>query len=264
MPILQFHYKTSLSMASHRLVAAIACRNAGSRLYGKPLQNLDVETGYTILENIVSCLRTIPCVDETVLAISEGTENKVFQEVASRLKLKFVMGDEQDVLARLIKAGISSSATDIFRITSESPFLYFEEVMSCWNEYKTKQLDALFMEPIVDGCGFEIISLEALIRSHENGTSKHRSEMCSLYIRENAEEFKVLRVEPPKELQRFDLRLTVDNPEDLVVCRHIFRSLNAHAPLIPLSEIVAFLDRNPSLISLIAPFTESGYQTMYL
>ena len=72
-------------MTSHRLVAAIACRNAGSRLYGKPLQNLDVETGYTILENIVSCLRTIPCVDETVLAISEGTENKVFQEVASRL-----------------------------------------------------------------------------------------------------------------------------------------------------------------------------------
>ena len=88
--------------------------------------------------------------------------------------------------------------------------------------------------------------------------------MCSLYIRENAEEFKVLRVEPPKELQRFDLRLTVDNPEDLAVCRHIFKSLHAYAPLIPLSEIVAFLDRNPSLISLTAPFAESGYQTMYL
>ena len=251
-------------MTSHRLVAAIACRNTGSRLYGKPLQNLDVESSYTILENIVLCLRTIPCIDEIVLAISEGTENMVFQEVASRLKLKFVMGDEQDVLSRLIKAGIASSATDIFRITSESPFLYFDEVMSCWNDYKTQQLDALFMEPIVDGCGFEIISLESLIRSHENGTSKHRSEMCSLYIRENAEEFKVLRVEPPKELQRFDLRLTVDNPEDLAVCRHIFKSLHAYAPLIPLSEIVAFLDRNPSLISLTAPFAESGYQTMYL
>ena len=251
-------------MTSHRLVAAIACRNAGSRLYGKPLQNLDVESGYTILENIVSCLRTIPCIDEIVLAISDGVENTVFEEFASNHDLRFVMGDEQDVLSRLIKAGIASSASDIFRITSESPFLYFEEVMSCWNEYKTKQLDALFMEPIVDGCGFEIISLEALVRSHENGTSKHRSEMCSLYIRENAEEFKMLRVEPPKEFQRFDLRLTVDNPEDLVVCRHIFKSLHGYAPLIPLSDIIAFLDGNPSLISLIAPFTESGYQTMYL
>ena len=251
-------------MPSNRLVAAIACRNAGSRLFGKPLQNLDTESGYTILENIVSSLKTVSCIDEIVLAISDGIENGIFQEFASKHNLRFVIGDEQDVLSRLIKAGIDSSATDIFRITSESPFLYFEEVVSCWNEYIAKHLDALFMEPIVDGCGFEIISLKALIRSHENGTNRHRSEMCSLYIRENTEEFKTLRVEPPQELQRFDLRLTVDNPEDLVVCRHVFKALEAQAPLIPLSEIIAFLDRNPSLISLIAPFTESGYQSMYL
>jgi spore coat polysaccharide biosynthesis protein SpsF len=251
-------------MTNHRLVAAIACRNAGSRLFGKPLQNLDVESGYTILENIVSCLKTVSCIDEIILAISDGTENSIFQEFASKHNLRFVIGDEQDVLSRLIKAGIDSSATDIFRITSESPFLYFEEVVNRWNEYITKQLDALFMEPIVDGCGFEIISLNALIRSHKNGTNRHRSEMCSLYIRENVEEFRTLRVEPPKELQRFDLRLTVDNPEDLVVCRHIFKSLKTHAPLIPLSEIILFLDRNPSLITLIAPFTESGYRSMFL
>ena len=34
-----------------KLVAAIACRNQGSRLYGKPIQNLDVEDGITILDN---------------------------------------------------------------------------------------------------------------------------------------------------------------------------------------------------------------------
>jgi spore coat polysaccharide biosynthesis protein SpsF len=120
------------------------------------------------------------------------------------------------------------------------------------------------MEPIIDGCGFEIISLNTLKASHLNGSTKHRSEMCSLYIREHADSFKVQKVEPPKIFQRYDLRLTVDNPEDLVVCRHIYQALNQHAPRIPLHEIVEFLDRNPDLIRLVAPFAESGYKTMYL
>ena len=33
-----------------KLAAVLACRNTGSRLYGKPLQNLDVKNNYTILE----------------------------------------------------------------------------------------------------------------------------------------------------------------------------------------------------------------------
>ena len=249
---------------NRRLIAALACRNQGSRLYGKPLQNLHVDTGVRIIDNVIQCLKSIKSIDGIVLAISEGSENDAFVEVAHQYGIDFVIGDEHDVLARLISAGDHSSATDIFRVTSESPFLYFEEVDACWEKYSALNLDALFMEPIIDGCGFEIISLNVLKTSHLNGSAKHRSEMCSLYIREHADSLKVRKVEPPKIFQRYDLRLTVDNPEDLVVCRHIYQALSQHAPRIPLHEIVEFLDRNPDLIRLVAPFAESGYKTMYL
>jgi spore coat polysaccharide biosynthesis protein SpsF len=231
---------------NRRLIAALACRNQGTRLYGKPLQNLHVDTGVRIIDNVIQCLKSIKSIDGIVLAISEGSENNAFVEVAHQYGIEFVIGDEHDVLARLISAGDHSSATDVFRVTSESPFLFFEEVDACWEKYTALNLDALFMEPIIDGCGFEIISLNALKTSHLNGSTKHRSEMCSLY------------------LQRYDLRLTVDNPEDLVVCRHIYQALSQHAPRIPLHQIVDFLDRNPDLIRLVAPFAESGYKTMYL
>jgi spore coat polysaccharide biosynthesis protein SpsF len=249
---------------NRRLIAALACRNQGSRLYGKPLQNLQVDTGVRIIDNVIQCLKSIKSIDGIVLAISEGSENNVFVEVAHQYGIDFVIGDEHDVLARLIAAGDHSSATDIFRVTSESPFLYFEEVDAYCERYLASNLDALFLEPIIDGCGFEIISLSALKTSHALGSTKHRSEMCSLYIRENSTSFSVLRVEPPRIYQRFDLRLTVDNPEDLAVCRHIYQALRQHAPRIPLHEIVEFLDRNPELIRLVAPFAESGYKTMYL
>jgi len=247
-----------------RLVAAIACRNQGSRLYGKPLQNLDVEKGIRILDNIVDCLRTIECIDEIVLGISEGVENEIYRIIAEEKGLRYVVGDQTDVLSRLVKCGQIAGATDIFRVTSESPFPYFEPVNDLWQRHQGEQADATFMDDVIDGCGFEIISLKALEESHLKGDKKHRSELCTLYIREHHQTFKILKINPPIELIRMDLRLTVDNPEDLAVCRIVYGALKNSAPRIPITEIARFLDANPRLIELIAPFTEVGYATMYL
>ncbi len=246
-----------------RLVAAIACRNQGSRLYGKPLQNLDIENGVRIIDNIIANLRSIACIDEIVLGISEGVENEVFIHFAKDNGLRYVIGDQIDVLSRLINCALLAEATDIFRVTSESPFLFFEPVEAAWDAHKQNQADATFMDDVIDGCGFEIVALEALKDSHERGAQRHRSELCTLYIREHHAQYKIYKLCPPKELIRKDLRLTVDNPEDLVVCRKVFNEFKQLAPKIPIIDIVHFLDQNPNLIQLTHSFTELGYSTMY-
>jgi spore coat polysaccharide biosynthesis protein SpsF len=251
-------------MKTRKLVAAIACRNNGSRLYGKPLQNLDVVKQVTILDNIIACLKSLNIIDEIVLGISLGNDNVSYVDYAQKNQINYIFGDEKDVLSRLIACGEKAQASDIFRVTSESPFLYFDEAVSLWQHYVEFDLDALFMDEIIDGCGFEIISLEALKKSHEMGDERHRSELCSLYIRENNNQFKIRKVFPPKELIRKDLRLTVDNPEDLVVCRAVYQHFKELAPLIPLLEVVNFLDSSSNLKKLISPFIESGYNSMYI
>lgn len=247
-----------------RLVAAIACRNQGSRLYGKPIQNLDVERGIRIIDNVIDCLKTLTCIDEIILGISEGVENEVFKVIAEEKGLRYVLGDQIDVLSRLVQCGRLANATDVFRVTSESPFMYFEPVEDLWRRHQEEQADATFMDDVIDGCGFEIIALKALEESHTKGDKKHRSELCTLYIREHHESFRIIRPKPPEELVRKDLRLTVDNPEDLAVCRIVYGAFKELAPKIPVTEIVKFLDANPKLIELIAPFTEVGYATMYI
>lgn len=251
-------------MKKRKLVAAIACRNNGSRLYGKPLQNLDVVKQVTILDNIIACLKSLNIIDEIVLGISLGNDNVSYVDYAQKNQINYILGDENDVLSRLIACGEKAQASDIFRVTSESPFLYFDEAVSLWQHYVEFDLDALFMDEIIDGCGFEIISLEALKKSHEMGDERHRSELCSLYIRENNNQFNIRKVFPPKELIRKDLRLTVDNPEDLVVCRAVYQHFKELAPLIPLLEVVNFLDSSSNLKKLISPFIESGYNSMYI
>lgn len=249
-------------MKTRKLVAAIACRNNGSRLYGKPLQNLDVVKQVTILDNIIACLKSLNIIDEIVLGISLGNDNISYVDYAQNNQINYILGDEKDVLSRLIACGEKGQATDIFRITSESPFLYFDEAVSLWQHYVEFDLDALFMDEIIDGCGFEIISLKALKKSHENGDDRHRSELCSLYIRENKNIFRIEKVFPPEDLIRKDLRLTVDNPEDLVVCRAVYNHFKEFAPQIPLLEVVHFLDLNLNLKELIFPFAEAGYNSM--
>jgi len=250
-------------MQGRKLVAVLACRNTGSRLYGKPMQNLDVDQKITILDHIIACLKSIPAISDIVLAIADGPENLGFVKVAKKHQIGHVFGDEEDVLARLIDGAKYASATDIFRVTSESPFVYFEAIDELWRIQVNEGYDCAFLDDIIQGCGFEIFRLSALERSHRLGSTRHRSELCSLYIRENPDQFRVSRNRPPTFLIRKDLRLTVDYPEDLVVCRRVYMHCKHLAPQIPVADIVHFLDEHTDLTTLIKPFTTLGYSTMY-
>ena len=63
---------------NRKLIAAIACRNKGSRLYGKPLQNLNETKGIKIIDNIIDCLLEVKVIDNIVLGISEGISENIF------------------------------------------------------------------------------------------------------------------------------------------------------------------------------------------
>ena len=79
-------------------------------------------------------------------------------------------------------------------VTSESPFLYHQAVEKTWEQHCVQNNDATFFDDIIDGCGFELIKLSALKKSHQLGNKKHRSELCTLYIREHLNDFKVEKI----------------------------------------------------------------------
>ena len=237
-----------------RLVAALACRAPGSRLYGKPLQHLDTQAGVTILDQLIRLIRTLPCIDEVVLGISAGQANLPFVELAGRHGRPHIIGDERDVLQRLIDCARAASATDVFRVTTESPFFYYELVEEAWQRHVRAGNDVTTIDGVPEGAHFEIYTLNALEQSHRRGEAKHRSEYCSLYIREHPRDFQIEILEPPSTVQRMDLRLTVDYPEDLVLCRETYTHLCELAPRIPLDEIIRFLDAHPELTQLVAPY----------
>jgi spore coat polysaccharide biosynthesis protein SpsF len=157
-----------------RLVAALACRNSGTRLYAKPLQKLHGDQ--SILDQIIVALKRLPAIDEIVLGIAEGNANLGFVEVAEAHGIGYVVGDEQDVLMRLIQCGRAGKASDVFRVTTECPWFAYGLLAPVWREHQARGNDITVSDRLPEGLNFEIYSLAALQRAHDRGTGKDRSE----------------------------------------------------------------------------------------
>lgn len=222
-----------------KLAAIIACRVGSERLFAKPLQKVG---NFTILELLISQLRKSMMLDDIVLAISEKPGNEVFVNFAKEHKMKFVEGDDRDVLKRLIYGAKYVNADTILRVTSENPLIYWEGIDQLVKKHIEGNFDLSTFRELPLGSSLEVIKLEALEKSHKYGTKKHRSELCTLYINENPDKFKICRLVPKKELRRSDLRLTVDTPQDLWVSRIIYDSLSRKNWPIKLGNIIEFLD----------------------
>jgi N,N'-diacetyllegionaminate synthase len=239
--------KKMIDKKSHKIIAAIACRVNSSRLFAKQMQLIDKNP---ILYHVITQLKMAKMIDDIVLAISEDPGNEIFVEFAKKHDLKFILGSDSDVLKRLIAAANYVGGDMIFRVTPENPFLYWEGIDDLIKAHIKGKYDFSDCYSLPLGSGFEIVNVKAFERSHKDGSKKHRSELCSLYIKENQKKFKILHYTIPKIFQRPEIRLTVDTPEDLFVARQIFKSIGNKKTPIRLKKIIEFLDKNPQIAKL--------------
>lgn len=231
-----------------KLAAVLACRNKSSRLYAKPLQNLDVKNSITILDYLVTQLKKCQQISQIVLAISENEENSIYVRLAESRNIPCVLGDDRDVLSRLIKGAEVAGANLVFRVTTECPYTYLDNLPDVLKYHQVNRMDYSTTKDLPNGSEYEIISLDALKKSWSEGDARHRSELCSLYIFENQDKFRIVKHDPPEMLGRKEIRLTVDWPEDLIVVRKIYEDLKlsrekAHS----LRDIIRYLDANPKI-----------------
>lgn len=236
--------------ARPRIFASLACRVQSIRLFGKPLQLVGDRP---ILKHLVDRLGSVKGLDGIVLAISDGAENAPFVALAESWGLEHVRGDEADVLGRHIIAAHHVSADVIIRVTTENPFLYEEMVDSLIDHHIATAADLTVGEMLPDGSYAEVINVAALEQAHLRGEDLHRSELCTLYIFEHPNDFKIERIEAPEQVARPDLRLTIDTPEDLLMARRVYDELAPAFGLSPpLQEIIRFLDEHEEVRSLNA------------
>lgn len=231
-----------------KVVVVLACRSESTRLYGKPLQLVGEKP---ILGHIYERIQQAEKIDETVVAAADTPSQSSFIEFAKRRGLPFVIGSEEDVLQRLIDAADSVGADIVIRAMTENPFIYWQGLDDMISTHMEENADLTVMEKLPSGTFVDVHSVDGLKRSHREGNNRHRSEFTSRYIIENHTEFTVTTVSPPEQIQRPDIRLTVDNPEDLILVREIHDRLpQDQTRPASLEEIVQIIESDPSLMAI--------------
>ena len=240
-----------------KTAVTLACRAESTRLYGKPMQLVGDRP---ILQHLIDRLRQVKSINEIVLAISDGPSSGLFIDYAKKQGLSYVLGPEKDVLKRLLMAADHVDADIVVRTTTENPYVYWENVDNLLEYHIHQNVDLTVTEKLPIGAAIEIISLDALKKSHAFGEDRHRSELCTLFISENPDIFNIQRISAPAKLQRPDIRLTVDTPYDLIFVRTLWQALHRDNHLITVEEIIDYIHDHPEVDSI----NKTGEQTLYL
>lgn len=230
-----------------KIIASIEARFDSTRLPGKVMKKV---IGKPMLELMIERVRKARFVDEVVIATSLNPNNDVIEALSHRLNVKCFRGSEDDVLDRVLGAVKKYNGDHIVELWGDTPLIdpliidaatqyYFQNDFDCI----ATCLDKTFpwgMSLLV----FPTRILEEISLLTNEPVDR---ENVSNYIYEHPERYKIGHLPCPPELNRPEIRLTVDELPDFELIKTIFKNLGLSNPLFSTSDIIKFLDDNPNL-----------------
>ena len=233
-----------------RTVIVAQARMSSTRLPGKTLADLG---GRPMIDLVVERARRATLADEVVIATTNDATDDVLAAHLELLGVPYVRGSLDDVLSRYELAARTFHAETIVRITCDCPFINPSVIDDVIAAYRAA--------PEVDYCGntlvrtypigmdTEVFSREALERAAAEASQPGEREHVTPYLYQHPDLFRLRNVEAPSEACWPELRLTVDEPEDLA----LMRALLAHeGPEASLHAVIGFLRLHPELAAMNA------------
>ena len=217
-----------------RTVAIVQARMQSRRLPGKVLMPL---CGRPLLQFLVERIRRAHSVDGIIVATGDVPANRPIIEWTRVIGVPCVVGSEDDVLGRFLQAVQESRADEVVRVTADNPLTDPEVIDSLVAERRRQGADLTFADGLIDGAGSEVTTRQALERACQATLTPAHREHVTLIMKQQPEQFSVVRWTPPQQLRRPDLSVTIDTAEE-------FKTVQAVCALDPLAwtGIIAFLD----------------------
>jgi spore coat polysaccharide biosynthesis protein SpsF len=234
---------------------------ASERCPGKAL--MELLRGEPLLAILLNRLKTSRAVDEVAFATSTLAENDVLADLARTRGFPVFRGDENDVLMRHRDAMRAFDARNVVRVTGDNPLTDIETMDSLVDLHHARRADYTYVPgpALLMGILSEVISRDAIERSWDCGEAKHRSELVTLFIKENPDQFGIATMDLDPALLRPGYRLTVDHPEDVRLQRELFAELGERRGRgihVNTKDAIALLDARPDLVAINAHLTHKS------
>ncbi|NMP32901.1 NTP transferase domain-containing protein [Thalassotalea sp. M1531] len=242
-----------MSNKPRHIVAIVQARMGSSRLPGKVMKPL---LDKPLIGHLFTRLKQSQMIDQIVLATSDDENNDELVSYITSLGFDVIRGSEDNVLNRFVKAAKQTAATDIVRITGDSPLLCADICDRLINSYFDNNADYAYLsERFAEGVDCEVISAEALLKTEANAQKASELEHVTLYVYSHPKNFKI--VELDNQIDDSKYRFTVDNAEDFEVVEAIASHFQYNFEHCLYLDIKKFLDENPSVMALNSHITRN-------
>lgn len=203
-----------------RTVIIAQARMSSTRLPGKTLMDLG---GKPVIDHVIARARAARLADDVWVATTTDATDDVLARHLDNAGVPCVRGSLDDVLARYVQAAEESRADTIVRITCDCPLIDPEVIDAT--------IAAFRVPPEVDYCGntlkrtypigmdTEVFSRAALERASAEAKLPHEREHVTPYLYQHPERFRLRNAEAPEWATWPELRLTLDEAEDLKMLR---------------------------------------------
>jgi spore coat polysaccharide biosynthesis protein SpsF (cytidylyltransferase family) len=229
--------------------AIIQARINSTRLPKKALKSI---LGKTSIEREIERIKKSALCQKIILAIPSDKKNDILEKIAKQAKILVFRGSEDDVLDRFYQAAKAFQLKDVVRLTGDCPLFDWQvcdEVISFYLDNKFDYVSNVRPPTFPDGLDVEIFSFKALEKMWQDAKLKSEREHVTPYIANHPEIFKIGNlVRNGNDLST--LRLTLDEPKDLILIRKIYGALYKKKRFFNLEDILKFLSCNPKLLKI--------------
>lgn len=227
-------------MSSVKVGAIIQARMASTRLPGKVLMPLPLGGEHTILDHVVRRARHAEGVDEVIVATSTESADDAIAEAPHGAQL--FRGSEHDVLARFHGAAQAHGLDHVIRLTADNPLVDVALLGETLAHHLASGADYTRTTGLPLGMNFEILTREALVTSHERGTTESEREHVTVFIKHRPDEFTISTVAHER---LAEARMTVDYPSDYAALHLVFGQCLAADPEFGLDALEALVAAHP-------------------
>ena len=201
------------------VVAIVQARLGSTRFPGKVLKKI---IDKPMIELLLMRLSKSKELDSIVVATTSEPQDDELQDFVESLGYTCTRGSTKDVLSRYLDTAKFLKADTIVRITGDCPIVDSCLVDKFINSFHQSGVDYLSnCEPYTfpDGLDIEVMSFNSLNSANNKTVSEFDREHVTPFIR-NSNFFNVTNISHDKNLS--EIRLTVDEPEDLIVITNVF------------------------------------------
>ena len=218
-------------------------RTGSTRLPGKVLKKIQ---GKELLQIHLERLSYSQSIGKIIVATTQNKEDDEIVKLSDALGFACYRGSENDVLDRFYKAAnlLDHKPEWIVRVTSDCPLIdavLLDQIVEYAKKKDVDYVSNTFLDQYPDGQDVEVFRYSALELAWQDAVLDSEREHVTPYIKNNSNlkgglKFKALNF--PSEQDYSKVRMTVDEPEDVVVIDTLVRDLGTRSSWIDYTNYV--------------------------